>query len=92
MADDGWILSPAYDVNPNETGAGLSLNISMDDNSLDLEVALEVAEYFRLDHNRANEIVKEIKNSVQLWKETSNEYGISKTEQDIMSTAFSKAF
>ncbi len=92
LTDNGWILSPAYDINPIETGSGLSLNISEDDNSLDLEVALEVAKYFRLNNKKANEIIKQIKESVQHWKEFSNEYGISKTEQDIMSTAFSKAF
>jgi len=92
LADDGWILSPAYDVNPNETGAVLSLNISMDDNSLELELALEIAEYFRLDNKRANKIINQIINSVQHWREISIEYGIPKTEQDLMSRAFSKAY
>jgi len=34
LTERGWILSPAYDINPNETGLGLSLNISESDNSL----------------------------------------------------------
>jgi serine/threonine-protein kinase HipA len=92
LADGGWILSPAYDVNPNETGAGLSLNISMDDNSLDLELALEVAEYFRLSNERAKAIIKQIKESVQDWSAESKRYSISKEEQDFMSPAFSRAY
>jgi len=92
LDDDGWVLSPAYDVNPNETGEGLSLNISMDDNSLDLELALEVAEYFRLSNERANAIIKQVKESVQNWRTVSKRYSISKEEQDLMSPAFSKAY
>jgi len=64
----------------------------MDDNSLDLDLALEIAEYFRLNNERANEIINQIKDSVQHWKEFSDEYGISKTEQDFMSRAFSRAY
>jgi serine/threonine-protein kinase HipA len=92
LTDNGWILSPAYDINPIETGSGLSLNITEDDNSLDLGLALEIAKYFRLDNKRTNKIIKQIKESVQHWKEFSDEYDISKTEQDIMSRAFSKAY
>ena len=44
----GWVLSPAYDINPVSIGDGLKLNISESDNSQDLSLALEVAEYFRL--------------------------------------------
>lgn len=92
LVDDGWILSPAYDINPNETGSGLSLNISMDDNSLELELAIEIAEYFRLSNERAKEIINQIKRSVQHWREVSNEYKIPNLEQDLMSAAFSKAY
>jgi len=35
LTEKGWILSPAFDINPNEDGSGLSLNISLDDNSLE---------------------------------------------------------
>ncbi len=92
LADNGWILSPAYDINPNETGSGLSLNISLDDNSLELELALEIAEYFRLSNERAKEIINQIKHSVQQWKKVANEYKIPNLEQDSMSAAFSKAY
>jgi len=92
LADDGWILSPAFDINPNETGAGLSLNISMDDNSLELDLALKIAEYFRLSNERAKAIIHQIKHSVQNWRTLSKGYSISKEEQDLMSRAFSKAY
>ncbi|WP_421753640.1 HipA domain-containing protein [Croceimicrobium sp.] len=54
----GWVLSPAYDINPVETGAGLSLNISDNDNALDFDLAIEVAKFFRLDEERAHKIME----------------------------------
>jgi len=52
LTNQGWSLSPAYDINPVETGTGLKLNISDEDNSLDLDLALEVSEFFRLSEEK----------------------------------------
>ena len=38
-ADEGWILSPAYDINPSVEKNGLALNIDMDNNLLDFDLA-----------------------------------------------------
>ena len=88
LTDSGWSLSPAYDVNPNEYGKGLHLNISDKDNSLDLDLALEVAEYFRLDNDKANKIIRQIKKAVASWKDLGVKYRITKAEQDRMAQAF----
>src|SRR5665213_2036510 len=69
LSEVGWALSPAYDINPNEYGNGLSLNISENDNSLHTELALEVAGYFRLDNKKSNKIVSHIKSTVCFWRE-----------------------
>ncbi len=88
LTDNGWVLSPAYDINPVETGAGLKLNISDEDNSLDLNLAMEVSEYFRLSENRATEIIEEVLNAVSSWREIAISYGISRVEQDLKALAF----
>lgn len=88
LMDDGWVLSPAYDINPNPNGGGLKLNISDDDNSVDLDLALEVAEYFRVNEKRANEIIKEVIEAVSNWKVVAKKYGISRVEQEIKAIAF----
>jgi serine/threonine-protein kinase HipA len=88
LQPDGWKLSPAYDINPDPTGAGLSLNISEADNSLSLELAMEVASFFRLDHAQAVSIIEEVKQAVSLWREIATEIGISRAEQNIMKNAF----
>ena len=61
LMPQGWRLSPAYDVNPNPNGGGLSLNISMDDNSLDFELALSVAAQFHVKISHAQDTVKKLK-------------------------------
>lgn len=88
LTDKGWILSPAYDINPMETGTGLSLNISEKENALNLDLAIEVAEYFRVDEQRAEKIIDGVKKSVVKWNTLAQKYGISKSERDLMSRAF----
>lgn len=88
LTNEGWVLSPAYDINPVETGAGLKLNISDEDNSLDLNLAREVAEFFRLSEKRATEIIEEVMNAVARWKNIATKYGISRVEQELKAPAF----
>ena len=91
LTNGGWVLSPAYDINPVETGTGLKLNISEDDNALDLDLALEVCPYFRLKEDQAIEIIEEVKSAVRNWRNTATKYGISIAEQEMKSMAFSRA-
>lgn len=88
LTDTGWVLSPVYDVNPFPDGTGLTLNISEDDNSLDLDLALSVAEYFRLKEKEATAIIEQIKSSVRNWRKIAQENGLSKQEQAMMEPAF----
>lgn len=91
LTENGWRLSPAYDINPIETGVGLKLNISDDENSLDLVLAMEVCAFFRLTEDRATEIIEEVKCSVRNWKELATKYGLSRAEQELKAIAFEKA-
>jgi len=91
LTERGWILSPAYDMNPVDKASGLSLNISEDDNSLDLDLAREVAEYFRVDAKKSDQIILKITSVVKEWRSIANYFGISKSEQEIMSGAFNRA-
>jgi len=84
----GWALSPAYDVNPDEYGSGLKLNISEDDNSLDFDLAMSVAPYFRLSKEEAYSILLHVTTSVSQWRKVALQYGISKYEQELMESAF----
>jgi serine/threonine-protein kinase HipA len=88
LTEGGWILSPAYDMNPVETGSGLSLNISETDNSQELDLAIEVSHYFRVSKARAQEIIEKVKTSVGQWNAVAEKQGISRTEREGMSGAF----
>lgn len=88
LTSKGWILSPAYDINPDEHGMGLKLNISEDDNSLDFELALSTAAYYGLNAKQSNEIVYQIKKAVCGWQQLAVKYGISRTEQEDIAPAF----
>jgi serine/threonine-protein kinase HipA len=88
LTSRGWILSPAYDVNPNPEGAGLTLNISEEDNTLDYGLALSVAPLFRLNSERANDILHAIRKSVARWRNIATKLKISSREIDEMAPAF----
>ncbi|MFA5296856.1 MAG: HipA domain-containing protein [Lutibacter sp.] len=90
LTNKGWILSPAYDINPVENGTGLKLNISENDNALDLDLALEVSVYFRLEKKEAVNIINEVKNAVSNWSVIANKLGISRAEQEIKAKSFSR--
>ena len=88
LTDEGWVLSPAFDINPVETGTGLKLNISEEDNSLSLELAMDVSKHFRLTNRKANEIINDVLTSVKNWKPIASKLKISKSEQEQVSHAF----
>ncbi len=88
LQEQGWVLSPAYDINPDEFGVGLKLNISEDDNSLDFQLTLDVAKYFRLSPSKAESILSKIKSTVSQWRTIAMKYGISRNEQELLASAF----
>ena len=88
LTKQGWMLSPAYDINPNPYGTGLKLNISETDNSLDFDLALSVAPLFRITDTEAVEVIDNIKTVVSKWEEVAVKFQLSKFEREMMSGAF----
>jgi len=88
LTQSGWVLSPAYDMNAIENGSGLTLNIDENDNSLSIELALEVAPYFRLNPNKAQEIMDHILKVISNWRELAKKIGVSRSEMERMRTCF----
>jgi len=84
----GWILSPAYDVNPVTPANGLHLNITDDDNRLDYGLAMDVIEFFQLKKSNAERIKNDVLNSVSQWKKVATNIGISRGEQQLLASAF----
>jgi serine/threonine-protein kinase HipA len=88
LTDQGWILSPAFDINPSIDKAGLALNIDVDSNALDFNLAKSVGEYFQLTEPEMDSIIKEVKSVVSQWKIHAKHIGISLKEQELMAHAF----
>src|ERR1700693_6199042 len=88
---DGWRLSPAYDLNPVPTDVKpriLSTAINEDDNTASLALALKVAGYFDLDAAQAREITAQVGKAVSKWRDEAARHGLAKGEIDRMSSAF----
>lgn len=88
LTEKGWVLSPAYDLNPSIEKDGLSLNIDMDDNALDFDLAKSVGEYFRLSESEMQTILDEVLSVVENWKHIAKEIGIKNAEIELMAGAF----
>jgi serine/threonine-protein kinase HipA len=88
LTTDGWRLSPAYDLNPNENGTGLKLNISENDNSLDIDLVMEVSNYFKLTTEKANHIRIEMNAMTKEWNVIAKKIGLSNHEREMMRNAF----
>lgn len=88
LTNGGWVLSPAYDINPIEGGNGLKLNIDSEDNSQNLDLALSVAPYFRLAPDEAQLIIDYILEVISSWQTLAKSLGISRAEIERMSGCF----
>jgi serine/threonine-protein kinase HipA len=84
----GWILSPAFDINPSTDKVGLALNIDTENNALDFELAKSVGDYFQITEKERESILNEVKTAVSSWKIVAQELGISRTEQEVMASSF----
>ncbi len=89
LTPGGWVLSPAYDVNPNPEGpSGLTLNIDGTSNALDIELVMSVSEYFRLRSREALAVKEEVIAVVATWRHRATRVGLSSVEVDRMELAF----
>ena len=88
LKEDGWRLSPAYDINPSIDKDGLALNIDTSDNALSFQLAKSVGVYFQLNNHQMDEIINEVITACQNWKKVADQIGISKGEQELMAKAF----
>jgi serine/threonine-protein kinase HipA len=88
---EGWRLSPAYDLNPVPTDIKpriLATAINEEDNTASLALALEVAGYFDLDAAKAREVATQVGKATSKWRDEAARHGLGKTEINRMASAF----
>lgn len=91
VGTDGWVLSPAYDMNPVPADVKprvLSTAIEFEDATASLDLAENVAPYFDLKKSEASAIAAEVGRAVTHWREEARSLKIANAEIDRMSSAF----
>lgn len=88
LSEQGWRLSPAFDMNPNETGSGLTLNISEHSNELDISLALDTAKHYKLKSDQAAKIIQEMRQVIGNWRSVAKKCGIGNGEIEMVRRAF----
>lgn len=88
LTPGGWRLSPAYDMNPNELGHGLTLNISENSNEQDIALALSTAGHYQLKKDKAGEILIKMQQTISGWRTVAKKFGISNGEIEQTKRAF----
>jgi serine/threonine-protein kinase HipA len=88
LKDNGWRLSPAYDMNPNEMGNGLTLNISENSNDLDISLALKTAYLYQLKNDNAESILQQMHQEISNWPSVAKKFGITNSEIEQTKRAF----
>lgn len=88
LADGGWHLAPAFDVNPNIDKAEHVLNLDESSPYPDIEAVLGSHEYYGLSAARSGQIVREISTVVAEWRAEARKLRIAAAEIELMATAF----
>lgn len=88
LTNNGWQLSPAYDMNPNEMGSGLTLNISENSNEQDISLALETAKHYKIKNEEAAKILNDMQCEIAKWRTVAKKLGIGSSEIEQMKRAF----
>lgn len=89
LGKTGWILAPAFDVNPNIDKVERVLNIDDVDNRPSLETVLSTTAFYGLDDERGRLILDEVVVVVDHWQDTARRMHISGADIDLTAGAFS---
>ncbi len=90
LTKKGWRLAPLYDVNPVPYGNTLALYVDETDNTIDLQLALSIANQFGLNKDEAKETSERIIKVVSEYKNIAKQFGISRGSIEYMEPAFMK--
>lgn len=86
-----WRLAPAFDVNPNpQAGEAPQLTTAIGEGPLDASVdeLLEVADLFRLDRTSASHVLRQVAETVAMWRQAAVGVGLSPSAIEAMAPAF----
>ena len=90
---DSWSLSPAFDLNPNPDPGPKELSTAIDfsDTRASVDTLMEVAEYFRLNAEKATDVLTRVLSAVGRWRAVAATYGLQQADINAMEPAFEHA-
>ncbi|MDO4987828.1 MAG: type II toxin-antitoxin system HipA family toxin [Synergistes sp.] len=93
LTDKGWSLSPLYDVNPVPYGDELSLNVDEEDNSINIDLAVQTAVRFGISKPdaqvQAENILKIVRDNLE---KIAVGYALTRRQINEMRPAFSACY
>jgi serine/threonine-protein kinase HipA len=88
LRPEGWVIAPAFDVNPNPDKREHVLNIDEADNRPTFDTVLRTSEWYGLPPSRAEQVVEKVVQVVRRWPEVARKAGISGAEIEFMRAVF----
>ena len=88
---DGWVLSPAYDLNPTPTDVKariLTTNIDLDEGTCSVDLLENSSEFFGLSLKQARTVIREVAEVTRTWQVVAQEVGCRRAEIARMESAF----
>lgn len=81
---NGWVLSPAFDVNPNPDKNDHVLTLDGDDASPDPSVVMATRDFYRLSAAQAKQVEGQVREAVRGWEALAQQMGLRNAEIDLM--------
>ena len=90
---ESWMLSPAFDLNPNPAPGPKDLSTAIDfyDTRASIDTLMGVAGYFRLNAREAADVLAHVTSAVGHWRTTAASHGLRPAEVEAMEPAFEHA-
>lgn len=91
QGEAGWVLSPAYDLNPTPVDVKariLTTNIDLDEATCSLDLLESAADYFGLGLRQARDIIREVAAATANWRQIAADVGARPSEIQRMVSAF----
>jgi len=89
LREKGWVLSPAFDVNPTPYGHELSLDVDGYSNEIDIGATIRTADYYGLTEEAAEQEAEQILKIVaKNWEPEARKLGLGRSQIERMEAAF----
>jgi serine/threonine-protein kinase HipA len=90
LSTSGWSLSPAFDLNPNPQPGRKRFSTVIDEQRADeeIELAIELADLFRLTPKEAGAVITDVAEVTSGWRSVAATVGLTRIEMDRMGAAF----